>query len=110
MLFTLTVCALLATAGCCLRSINTRSVTAPGVEQLRGNWRGWLQGERAGKTHTDIAETFLLAKEPQRSSVLNDALKEADSRGDWFNRAVWAMLVAMASLAVLIALVYARLF
>ncbi len=42
--------------------------------------------------------------------MLNDALKEADSRGDWFNRAVWAMLVAMASLAVLIALVYARLF
>lgn len=105
LLFVLTTAALLITSGCCLATLKGREVQSPGVEQVRENWRLWVIKDRRDRAATDIAETFLLAKDPTRKSPLEWSIATANKRADWFGCAVVAMAVSLGSLTVLLVVV-----
>lgn len=103
--FVVTVGSLLATVGCLLRTLKSRELQVPGVDQLRSNWRKWVTSRRRGSAAKDVAETYLGAKDIDEWSALDWALQTASARALWFGRAVWFMGLSLALLTVLLIVV-----
>lgn len=75
-----TVVLLLATAGCCVWALMVRTLTAPGIGQLRGNWLAWVEIKRRDRAAKDIAEGLLGGKDLEKDSPLDRAVKAANGR------------------------------
>jgi hypothetical protein len=102
-----TVLLLLACALFCLLTILPGPTTAPGVDELRQHWVGWLAKDRRGKVLGDIADSYLMAHDsPDDSFPVGDAYARADRRAGFFNVAASAMLAALTCLAFLLFLIY----
>ncbi|GAB3716540.1 hypothetical protein GCM10028815_34700 [Mariniluteicoccus flavus] len=100
-----TVVLLMGTAGACLRTLWPRDLKAPAIRQLRRNWRAWVTSQRRGSAAKDIAEGFLLAKSLDEACALELTLDAANSRAVSFKWAGVLMLLAMASLGLLLVVI-----
>lgn len=102
-----TVALLLTCAVFCLLTMVPGPTTAPGVDELRTRFSKWVSKERRGKTLGDIADSYLMIHDvSEKSFPVGDAYERADKRASRFTGAAAAMLGALASLAVLLFLIY----
>lgn len=92
---------LVLSAGCCLRVISLRTVTAPSIDQLRSQWHTYATGGSRDLVLAQMAHAYLGAD--PKCDPLGRAAGEATSRAAWFGRALWLLVAALMFLAVLTA-------
>lgn len=103
-----TVALLLLTAYFCLRTLLPGEASAPAAEELRKEWNDWVRNSRRGKALGSVADSYLMAADPDIPSPVNDALNEANRKAEYFRNAGVAMLAALTSLAGLLLSVYSQ--
>jgi hypothetical protein len=104
-----TIGSLLVCAVACLVTLLPGGATAPGVDELRSKWLGWVAKERRGKVLGDIADSYLMLHGSPEHFPVGDGFARADRRATAFIAAAAAMLVALIALALLLFLIYEQL-
>lgn len=104
-----TVAVLVAAAVFAISAIATRKVDAPGLDQARLTWAGYL-GDKANRGHVgvDVAESLLVGTDLTKECPVSLAKREADSRARWFKRSLIAIAVSFVGLALLIIQTYTQ--
>ena len=92
----LTACPVLS-AFCCLLAMSPRKATIPDNQQLRDQWGRFLRPGTTVHAPAQVVHAFLGGSEDPLAS----AADEAKSRGQWYERALYLLVVAVLALGVL---------